>query len=92
MRYAIIDCAGLGGKRDLHERLRESLELPSWYGCNLDALYDCLTEPGEPLTLALWNPQALQTLENGYGQAFLAVLEDAARDSGRFRFELHFPQ
>ena len=27
-------------------QLQESLTLPSWYGRNLDALYDVLTEPG----------------------------------------------
>ena len=29
---------------DVHERLFEGLELPDYYGANLDALWDCLTD------------------------------------------------
>ena len=31
-------------KEALHDVLARELELPEWYGRNLDALYDCLTE------------------------------------------------
>ena len=30
-------------KKDGHEYLMEALDLPEYYGKNLDALYDCLT-------------------------------------------------
>ena len=31
-------------KKDGHEYLMKALNLPDYYGKNLDALYDCLTE------------------------------------------------
>ena len=31
-------------KKDGHEYLMEALNLPDYYGKNLDTLYDCLTE------------------------------------------------
>ena len=31
-------------KKDGHDYLMEALDLPDYYGKNLDALYDCLTE------------------------------------------------
>ena len=31
-------------KKDGHDYLRKALGLPDYYGKNLDALYDCLTE------------------------------------------------
>ena len=31
-------------KEVLHDVLAEELQLPEWYGRNLDALHDCLTE------------------------------------------------
>lgn len=36
--------AQLADKERLHDILAERLELPDWYGRNLDALHDCLTE------------------------------------------------
>ena len=39
-----IDLTGIGNRADLHDRLQEALPLPVWYGRNLDAFYDCLTE------------------------------------------------
>lgn len=34
------DCDYLG---EVHKIIKEQLNLPEWYGCNLDALRDCLT-------------------------------------------------
>ena len=35
----------------LHAALRAMLCLPDWYGRNADALYDCLSERTEPVSL-----------------------------------------
>ena len=35
----------------LHRALQSMLRLPPWYGCNADALYDCLSARTEPLTV-----------------------------------------
>ncbi|MDO4418992.1 MAG: barstar family protein [Ruminococcus sp.] len=34
------DCDYLG---EVHKIIKEQLNFPEWYGCNLDALWDCLT-------------------------------------------------
>ncbi len=39
-----IDASRLTDREESHDYLAEVLELPSYYGKNLDALYDCLTE------------------------------------------------
>ena len=41
----IIDLAGADSREELHDRIEEGLPVPEWYGRNLDALYDILTEP-----------------------------------------------
>ncbi len=45
MKYT-VDLSGVRDREGLHERLRASMDLPDWYGNNLDALYDILTEEG----------------------------------------------
>ena len=41
----IIDLTGVKSRDELHDRIEEILPVPGWYGRNLDALYDILTEP-----------------------------------------------
>lgn len=40
-----IDLTGVTDRRGLHDRIAQELPVPEWYGRNLDALYDVLTEP-----------------------------------------------
>ena len=39
-----LDVRQLQQKEAAHRYLKQALKLPAYYGCNLDALYDCLTE------------------------------------------------
>lgn len=39
-----VDAARYADARALHLALKMMLDLPDYYGCNADALYDCLTE------------------------------------------------
>ena len=46
-----IDLAKVDTIETLHARLKRALHLPDYYGANLDALYDVLTEGGSGRTL-----------------------------------------
>ncbi|MBQ8654346.1 MAG: barstar family protein [Clostridia bacterium] len=41
---------------ELHLALKSMLELPEHYGCNADALYDCLSERKEAVHAAVLSP------------------------------------
>lgn len=43
MKTIVIDFSECKYPMDLHNEIREKLELPEWYGNNLDALWDMLT-------------------------------------------------
>ena len=43
MEY-IIDLKNIKNKEDAHNIIKEALELPEYYGANLDALNDALSE------------------------------------------------
>jgi len=43
MKTVVIDFSKCKYPMDLHNEIREKLELPEWYGDNLDALWDMLT-------------------------------------------------
>ncbi len=87
MLRVTIDGASIPDRRALHEALAPVL--PEWYGRNLDALYDCLTEPGELIQLTIQDLDALEKHLGGYAHAFLRVLKDASEECGRVRYELN---
>ena len=39
--------------KELHLALKMLLDLPEYYGCNADALHDCLTERRAPVNLVV---------------------------------------
>jgi len=43
-RYVEIDLEGAASKKAVLVAIGRALEFPQWYGANLDALYDCLTD------------------------------------------------
>lgn len=55
MEEKIIDCSKIQTKEDLHALFRETLSFPEYYGNNLDALYDCLTEATGKVRLLDWD-------------------------------------
>ena len=49
-----IDGACYASKQALHQALKMMLDLPEYYGCNADALHDCLSErSGKPVNLCI---------------------------------------
>ena len=64
-----------------HSHLADRLELPTYYGRNLDALYDVLTELGEETELILSDPAAVVQQMGKYGEALLATMQEAAEEN-----------
>ena len=48
MRTITLDLERMTSVPALHKYLRSALALPVYYGANLDAVYDCLTEIAQP--------------------------------------------
>ena len=44
MKHITLDGNLLADAAQVHDYLKEMLEFPEYYGKNLDALYDCLTD------------------------------------------------
>lgn len=78
METILLDGAQMTTRGAAHAYLAARLGFPAWYGKNLDALYDLLTERGEPLRLQLRHREALEAALGGYGTALLETIQDAA--------------
>ncbi len=67
----------------VYDYLSEELAFPPYFGRNLDALHDCLTDIGAPTRLILTGAAA------PFARRFLPVFRDAARENRYLSVEVH---
>lgn len=72
----ILNCEKLLQREQAHEYLAKMLDFPEYYGKNLDALFDCLTELSDR-TIVLLGAEALSN--DSYGARVRTVMEKAAQ-------------
>ena len=82
----ILNCENLDRRGQAHEYLARMLNFPDYYGKNLDALFDCLTELGD-CTIVLDGGAELPR-SGGYGVKVLKVFEEAALSNPRLKLEI----
>ncbi len=81
MKKAILDCTRLAQSHEqAHAYLKEMLDLPAYYGANLDALYDCLTAVDGTLEILFENSRAL--LSGSYADRIADTFCQAAAEVG----------
>ena len=72
MKNIILDFENMHGRENTHVYLAQMLGFPEYYGKNLDALYDCLTELADCSVTFIGDA-------HGYGRRVLEVFRDAAQ-------------
>ena len=80
----ILDGTMMNTKENAHRHLRESLGFPAYYGANLDALYDCLTDMTGGIRL--YHAAEMRRSLLTYGEKILRVLKDAQSDALKVEF------
>ncbi|MBQ1250843.1 MAG: barstar family protein [Clostridia bacterium] len=81
MKKAILDGAVLAGDRtNAHVHLQRALDLPDYYGCNLDALYDCLNDEAGPLEILIRDCSAVPS--GSYGARIVETICQATQEVG----------
>ncbi len=61
---------------DVHDRLFEGLDLPNYYGANLDALWDCLTDDiGDIIHIDLKNYDDFEKMHKVYAEKVLHIFQ-----------------
>ncbi len=89
MKYIQLAIEHMGTQARLHSYLKKQLGFPDHYGKNLDALYDCLTELSEPVTVTI--PKAIEGIDEGlgtYGETVVQVFREAAKRNERLHVKL----
>ena len=69
---------------EAHQYIARILRLPEYYGENLDALYDCLTEYNEDTMIIIMNSAAILENLGEYGESLLDTFRDASMEEAAF--------
>lgn len=87
MKQITIDCRSIPDREAFHRVLARELDLPQWYGRNLDALHDLLTALSEEISLTFsgWT-QAEETLGR-YALMARKAISHAAATNPKFTVE-----
>lgn len=85
---AFLDGARMTDRAAAHDHLAEQLGFPGYYGRNLDALYDLLTERSEQTHIIFSNPAQVTETLGKYGQALLGTVQEAVENNPKLTIEL----
>jgi len=85
MKTIELNVTNIKTVRALHIYLAYRLELPEYYGRNLDALHDLLGEMGEKTRIVLTGEAASEEMQ-AYLPRLERVLRDCAKESGAVEF------
>lgn len=82
MKY-VLDCDMMKERVQAHEYIARVLSFPEYYGKNLDALYDCLTDMTD-CEIEIINTEKLPQKLKG----ILRVMRDAAESNDTIRLSV----
>lgn len=77
MKQIVLDGNILADATLVHDYLKEMLEFPEYYGKNLDALHDCLTDL-ENVEITITSPEE----DGAIYQRIVRVFKAASRETG----------
>ena len=80
MKHITLDGNLLADAAQVHDYLKEMLEFPEYYGKNLDALYDCLTDLVD-VEITITAPDE----DGAIFQKVLRVFKAADRENGKLK-------
>jgi ribonuclease inhibitor len=76
-----LDALKMTDIEETHKYLAKELGFPDYYGNNLDALYDCLTEYCYDSFIVIKNSDAMKTNLGDYAKKLTKVFFDASKES-----------
>ena len=81
MRRVELRGSALASIQDVHETLKAALDFPKYYGSNLDALADCLTEMHEETEIVFTELPLLKEQLGEKADRLLRVLQACAGEN-----------
>lgn len=87
MKKITLSAAGWKTPKDVHQALREALSFPEYYGNNLDALHDCLTDMVDVCIVIEECAKASEQLPEYWGKLLMVFL-DSCKENDKLDIQL----
>jgi len=84
----ILDGNKMVDKASTHNYLRARLDIPGYFGNNLDALWDALSTYDREMIIELKNKDCLVNNLGTYGISLIDLFTDAANGNQRIKFSI----
>jgi len=81
MKYVFLGKETVTNMDDVFELFYKGFELPEYFGRNLDALYDCLTEADQQRLIVIADEDYLTDILGSRGKALFKMIKDADEES-----------
>lgn len=88
MERIIIDGDKMTSVQEVHEFLKQVLDFPEYYGNNLNALWDMLTDAVEPIEIHLINQNKFRDNLGQDAETFIDVFRDAQNEYGCVKLKI----
>lgn len=85
MKKIVLDLSGAMTREDIHSRFAQRLSFPEWYGKNLDALYDCLTDIREDTCIGIYGMPSGEEM-TAYWRRVFRTCEEAEEENPHLCF------
>ncbi len=76
-----LDPSYFKNKDEAHRYLKKMLAFPDYYGNNLDALHDCLTDLPKKTVIAIPKIISSKAYLGSYGKIMIQVFQDSAKEN-----------
>lgn len=83
-----LDGREIESKEQLHCRIKTQLDLPDYYGENLDALWDLLSSESDELLIRLIHQEDMIRSMGEYAESFLELLQDLKTENPKISLEI----
>lgn len=88
MRTVRLDGEQMTNREATHRYIQEQLDIPSYYGYNLDALYDALSVYDKDLSIMLINKSELTEQLGPYGERLIQTFRDIEKVNRNVGFKV----
>ena len=84
MRIFILDGTKMYSKSAAFDHIKDICVFPEYFGANLDALNDCLSEVDKNTVIILMNAEALRMSLEDYGERMIEIFKENSEGSYTF--------